>query len=346
MRSRNDKIIEWVVNKIKSDYKDDISLLVIYGSQINRTATHLSDLDFYFIPKTERAYELCKTFIIEGIGYDLFPMSWERVEGLAEFDECLTPLLANVKIGYSNSEEDVIRFNELQEKLNKNMMNSRFMLEKATNNLEKTMISYTKMLMRDDICVIRTLAGQILMSLSDSVAYANQTYFSKGLKTQFEDLYSMKKLPTNYLLLYKSIIKSNSSKEIKQYCYEIIKETESFLNFEKKHNISEKGVNYQELVAIYEELVSTWNKIIICCDSGNYQLAYISGVNLQSTLDWATLEYGLNTYDLMSSYDMGNLQYFKSRAIEVQKEFVELIEHNNVEIKEYRTVEEFIKANL
>ena len=108
MSIRNDKIVEWVVNKIKSDYKDDISLLVIYGSYIKGTANYLSDVDFYFIPKTERAYELCKTFIIEGIGFDWFPMTWERVEGLAEFNESLTPLLGNVKIGYSSSEKESI----------------------------------------------------------------------------------------------------------------------------------------------------------------------------------------------------------------------------------------------
>ncbi len=240
MSKRNDKIIEWVVNKIKNDYKDDISLLVIYGSYINGTANHLSDVDFYFIPKTERAYELCKTFIIEGIGFDLFPMSWERVEGLAEFNECLTPLLANVKIGYSNSEKDITRFIELQEKLKKNLMNNRFMLEKAIYNVEKAMIYYTKMLIEEDICAIRTLAGQVLMSLSDSVAYANQTYFSRGLKKQLEDLNSMKKVPTNYLSLYVSIIKANSSKEIKQYCCEIIKETDEFLNKQNKYNANGK----------------------------------------------------------------------------------------------------------
>lgn len=345
MNIRNDKIIEWVINKIKSDYKEDVSLLVIYGSYINGTANHLSDVDFYFIPKTERAYELCKTFIIEGIGFDLFPMSWERVEGLAEFKECLTPLLANVKIGYSNSEADVRRFNELQNKLKENLTNNGFMLKKAINNVEKSMINYTRMLIQEDICVIRTLAGQVLMSLSDSVAYANQTYFSKGLKTQLEDLNNLKKIPSNYLSLYESIIRARSSKEIKEYCYDIIKETEEFLNNENKNHISEKDVNYEELVAIYEESVSTWNKIIICCDSGNYQLAYISGVNLQSTLDWITLEYGLHTYDLMSSYDAKNLQLFKSRAIEIQKDFVELIKQSSVKIREYSTVEDFIIAN-
>jgi len=48
----------------------------------------------------------------------------------------------------------------------------------------------------------------------------------------------------------------------------------------------------------------------------------------------------------MSSYDAENLQHFKSKAIEIQNKFVELIEQKNGKIKEYSTVEDFIKANL
>lgn len=136
MNKRNDMIIEWAVKRIEREYKDDVSLLLTYGSYENGTANLLSDVDFYFIPKTEHAYELCKTFIVEGIGFDLFPMSWERVEGLAELNEYLTPCLANVKVLYCNSEEDKRRFEELQNSLKKNLNNKFFMLDKASKKME------------------------------------------------------------------------------------------------------------------------------------------------------------------------------------------------------------------
>ena len=91
MNKRNDMIIEWAIKKIEKEYKDDVSLLLTYGSYENGTDNLLSDVDFYFIPKTENAYKLSKTFIVEGVGFDLFPMSWERVEGISEFNEVLTP---------------------------------------------------------------------------------------------------------------------------------------------------------------------------------------------------------------------------------------------------------------
>jgi len=339
-------IVEWVINRIKKEYKDDVSLLLTYGSYENGTANPLSDVDFYFIPKTENAYKLCKTFIVEGIGFDLFPMSWERVEGLAELNECLTPCLANVKVLYCNSEEDKMRFRELQNRLKGNLNNKIFMLDKSSKQMEMVMTFYQKMLFEEDICEIRTLAGKIAMSLSDTVAYANQTYFAGGLKKQIEDLRSMESTPKDFTLLYESIIKGSSELEIKEYCHKMIRNTRNFLNSKtKKLKVEKKKANYEELAEIYEEAISTWNKIKVCCDKGDAILAYISGTCLQDTLNMVVSKNGLNKLDLMSAFNAEHLALFNERAMEIKKEFVKIIEENGVYIESYNTLEEFIKEN-
>jgi len=346
MNKRNDMIVEWAVKRIEEEFKDDVSILVTYGSYENGTANPLSDVDFYFIPKKERAYELCKTFIVEGIGFDLFPMSWERVEGIAEFNGCLTPCVANVKILYCNSEEDKRRFEELQNTLKKNLSNKAFMLEKAYKNIESAMNFYQAMLFEEDICELRTAAGYIVMALSDAVAYANQTYFSRGLKKQIEDLKRMESTPEDFVSLYESVVRSNSELEIKGCCHKIIKNTRSFWDSKTEElKEEEKKANYEDLAELYEELISTWNKIYVCCDSGNAVLAYISGTCLQRELNIASKENGLDKFDLMSTYNADNLEQFRERAMELQKEFVRIIEDNGVVIEVYNTVEEFIKKN-
>jgi predicted nucleotidyltransferase len=346
VNKRNDKIVEWAVKRIEKEYKDDVSLLLTYGSYENGTANSLSDVDFYFIPKIEHAYELCKTFIVEGIGFDLFPMSWKRVEGLAELNECLTPCLANVKVLFCNSEEDKRRFEKLQNRLRKNLNNKVFMLDKAFKKMEMAMNFYQTMLFEEDICEIRTLAGYIAMSLSDAVAYGNKTYFSRGLKKQIEDLKNMKSTPEGFVFLYESIIKANSEGEVKECCHKIIKNTRSFLDSKnEKSEGSEKEANYENLAELYEEIISAWNKIYVCCDNGDAVLAYISGTCLQRELNIAARENGLDKPDLMSAYNAEHLEQFKQRARELQNEFVKVIEENGGNIETYNTVEEFIKKN-
>ena len=49
----NDKVVEWITNKVKTEYADDISLVLLYGSYMNGTANSKSDVDCYYIPKTD-----------------------------------------------------------------------------------------------------------------------------------------------------------------------------------------------------------------------------------------------------------------------------------------------------
>lgn len=345
MNNRNDLIVKWAVNKIEAEYKDDVSLLLTYGSYINGTANPMSDVDFYFIPKTDRAYELCKSFIVEGIGYDLFPMSWERVEGIAELKECIVPCLANVRILFSNSEEDMNRFELLQNKLKNNLNNRGFMLERANESLKMAMDVYRDMLFQEDICSSKTSAGYIAMLLSDSVAYVNQTYYSRGLKKQIEDLNNMECIPKDFVLLYELITKASSLQVLKDHCYQMIKNTKDFLDAKDKKPNKELGTNYKELAELYQEIISTWNKIKVSCESGNSILAFISGACLQRELNFIAVKYGLGEIDLMGFYNNEHLDKFNNRAEELQKKLVKLIEENGVNITEYNTTEEFLTQN-
>ncbi|CVI65947.1 hypothetical protein NDGK_00378 [Clostridiales bacterium CHKCI001] len=58
----NDKVVQWVEHRVKTKYFNDISMVLLYGSYINGTANNSSDVDCYFIPKTDRGYEMAIIF--------------------------------------------------------------------------------------------------------------------------------------------------------------------------------------------------------------------------------------------------------------------------------------------
>ncbi len=341
MSRRNDIIVRWAVTKIEREYKDDVSLLLMYGSYENGTANPLSDVDLYFIPKTQRAYELSTTFIVEGIGYDLFPMSWERVEGLAELNEHLTPCVGNVKVLYCSSQADRDRFEQLQHTLKVNLANKGFVLNKASERLDSAVELYGKMHFEEDLSRLRTTAGYISMFLADAVAYANHTYFIRGLKKQLEDLGNMKSLPDRFLHLYQSVVKARTDHELRQSCGEMIRTTKAFLaDSLRELEVKTTEPDYQALAELYQEIISTWNKIRVACDSEDAVSAYLSGTCLQDELDTVIPEND-GRFDLMGAYDAANLGQFKERAALVQKAFVQLIEQGGGSILAYDTVEDF-----
>ncbi len=351
MGKRNDRILDWVIKKVQREYSKDICLLVVYGSYLYGAEDSFSDVDFYFIPKNDRANELCRTFIIEGIGYDLFPMRWERVERLATLNESLTPLLGNAKIVYSNTDEDRKRFEKLQGILHKNLNDPSFMHQKAVDKLFQANDAWSRLVAQSDLCNCRLFAGDIILQLADAVAYENLTYFKKGLKMQFADLKTMNKLPGGFIEGYEAVIKANTIVQIQDKCGKLIALCKDFLNSDIKTAVysSKTGklvqdplyIDFKQLTELYGEIISTFNKVYSCCESDNHILAFISAVCLQRTLNDEV--HGIR-FDILSDYDMVDLSRLSASAKSAESKLVKYIT-SGAAIKRYTSVDEFLIEN-
>jgi predicted nucleotidyltransferase len=111
-----EKLKDTLLDKIRKDYANDISLVHVHGSYISGNRHNLSDLDIFFVPKTERGFKLGFTFILDNIGIDFWALSWERLERIANHEEVVISLLTEGNILYYCSEEDLNRFYGLREK--------------------------------------------------------------------------------------------------------------------------------------------------------------------------------------------------------------------------------------
>lgn len=74
MKTKNEKLLNWAIDKILKEDKEDVCLLIGTGQFKLEQDKDGPSFD-YFIPANEKAHNLAKTFIVEGIGYDLYPRS-------------------------------------------------------------------------------------------------------------------------------------------------------------------------------------------------------------------------------------------------------------------------------
>ena len=167
MKSRSNQMDTWAINKIMTEYKDDVLLLIGHNTYKLEKDADLATFSFFF-PASEKGYELAKTFIIDGVGYDLFPMSWERIERIVELDEDNATCVGDAKILYFRKEEDKKRFLELQARLQDHLHNSQFMLNKALEKVNVAMELYQNMMFEEKLFKVRKAAGYILNFLIDS----------------------------------------------------------------------------------------------------------------------------------------------------------------------------------
>lgn len=350
----NDKVVEWIINKVNTEYSDDISLVLLYGSYINGTANSMSDVDCYYIPKTERGYNLGIGFIIEGVGYDLFPISWERAAGIADLQECLLPLVGDVQVIYYGDSCDLERFKDLQYRLRSNLANDEYVKNIAQKRCEDANRLCGQIKLSDGMPEIRKIAGHVIMLLAEAVAVYNHDYFHFGLKKQYENLErNFPDVPKNIIAGYKSVITSLNKNDVADRTLGLLKSVCAYLQITVEPQVefisnkvtAGEDINASWLAGLYEEISSTFNKIYVCCESGNYILAFLSAVCLQRELDDAK-EAGSPPYDLLSYFDYRELDILAERAHAIEKDFVELITNNGGNIKSYDTFEQFAQACL
>ena len=78
-QNTRDRLVQWLEQTVKRDYAGKVALVCLYGSHINGTANEQSDVDCYFVPKTEAGMTLARTFLLEGVGYDIYPADRKSV---------------------------------------------------------------------------------------------------------------------------------------------------------------------------------------------------------------------------------------------------------------------------
>lgn len=350
----NDKVVEWITEKVKREYADDVSLVLLYGSYINGTANSKSDVDCYFIPQTEQAYNLATVFIIDGVGYDLYPIPWERVERIADLKEFMLPLIGDAQIIYCKNSDDSERFKEMQTKLQNNLADDEYVKRIAQEKCDYASELCEQLKTSDSMPQIRKIAGIVIMTLADAVAVYNNDYFHFGLKKQFEDLKNnFHDVPENIIIGYEQIVTALTATDIidktsnlfKNVCdyMEITVKSKSDITPNKTETAEE--INAPLLAGLYEEISSTFNKIYVCCENRNYILAFLSAVCLQRELDDAKAA-GCPSYDLLSCFDYRELHKLAEITHTIENDFVKLIKNNGGKIKSFNNFEQFIQANL
>lgn len=349
----NEKFVQWILDKVQTKYAEDISLVLIYGSYINGTANSKSDVDCYYIPKTERGYGLSLDVIIEGVGYDIFPITWDRVERIADLQESLSPLVGDVMVLYSGSTNDTKRLKDMQERLKSNLQNDAYVKTIAAGRCEEAgrICAVLRQKNEKEVQVWKA-AGMAIMKLAEAVAVYHHDYFHFGLKRQLEELQSLPDVPPDIINGYRNVVWAKGAEEASQCAVKMFEDVCGYLNAavslqerpREERAVSDK-IDAAWLAELYEEICSTFNKVYVCCENGNEILAFLSAVCLQGELD-AAGEGGCPAYDLLSGFDCRKLCRLSEKTRSIEKEFVHLITENGGQIKRFDSFEAFAAAKL
>lgn len=359
---RDKKILEIVKNKIIEDYKNDISLLVVYGNKDISVDENLG-IEFYFIPKNERGKKLSTQFIVEGVSYDLFPISWERLISNAAMDSPQGYLLLDTEVIYCSDKEALNRFKNMKDSL-KIVLSGKYddaLLNKAYEYFNESYIYlYNMYKYKKSMSSVRLEAGKLLNKIANSLAFANREYYKNGNGSVLRDSLKLEKLPKGYKVLVNDIIFSTSSEEIHLKSLSLVENTrELLLNMKKKN----KQVELFETLftGYYEELKKSINKCKIAVSQKDYYKLFelFSYIQEEVSQFIAKVEEDIwyddrNTYveygkyfddifgvDLLELTSKKDDEQILMVIDKFEKELISLVRKNQIKLLDFKSVEEF-----
>jgi hypothetical protein len=344
MSNIDGQLIKWAINKIENEFNGEISLLLGRKGAC-KIPTDGDEIAFdFFIPANDNGYSLARTFIIGDMGYDLFPMSWERVEGLAALNESLAFCLADSEILYARDEADKERFEILRKTLFNNLENKDYVYKKSLERINYAMDIYKTMTFEKTLGSVRKAAGAIINYLSEALILINESYINRDFDSadRFSQIKSLKDIPDNFLKYYEEILRAKDIKNIFELIHNLLEETRAFFTKFEFKKIT-KNYNYEELAGWYEESRYTFRRISYATKNNSFVECFSLGCYLQIEFDILTEEAGLENMDLLGCYDTEDLSVFEKRAKEIEDYIVSEIKKHGVALRKYDNIEEFLK---
>lgn len=344
------ELVNWAVDTIQKKYSDDVSLLIGQMGACKIPTDEKNMVFDYYVPATERGFQLAETFIIEDMGYDLYPMTFERLEEIANLVEPrMIWVLEKSEVIYARNEKDRERFEQIKETLHSNLQNREKTITKTLEFMNIAMEVYNTMLFEENICKVRKAAGGVSSMLTYSLALLNGIALIDGYGNLVDEVNKLKVKPNTFSVLYLRMIGADTVEEIRDLCKKLIQSVRTLLqeikNQMKQPEEKKDNINYEDLAYWYQEARYTFRKIAYYIGENDSPVCYSLGCYLQIEFDAIQDEFGLEDMDLLGVFDAKNLQKFWERVQQLESYLIDVIQTHKVVLNQYKSVEEFLQKH-
>lgn len=276
-----EKVVEIIKEKIVSDYKEDIALLVS-NHKIVEEQGELEGFSFYFVSKTEKGNQMSTQFIIDGLSYDLYPMSWNRLISNAAMDSPQWSLFLETEVVYCGDEKALERFNGLKEGLKKVLMDDsrKIRINKAYEFFNESYIYlYNMNRYAYDLKSVRLEGTKLLWKISVALAFINAHYHTSGSGARIKESLSMKILPKDYDNLVDGIIFGKDSKSVYEKSIKLVDATRDLLLSIRNSDVQKEP--YETIfTGYYEEIKRYIEQCRGALEKKDYFVLYENGAYL------------------------------------------------------------------
>ena len=334
--NKHEMMLNAFVENIKTNHKDDVGLIIVYGSYVNNTMNELSDVDVMFVGKTDKAYGLQKQYIYEGVGYDFFCMSVERVHKIIDEYQPLISILAEGRLLYADSEEKVGHFKKLQERLaNLDKIEPVDKYFWQVDTLLKEMKANAFDHQFASIETKRHLQGYMIYQIMHFMQLINRKNLKFGTKQIVSELQAMPLRPKTLVyhleLLTKDTVQTRDIMNIVQ----------SFEAYYQSLREQYCPFDMGSLNGFYEEECSVWNKIITAAKNDDIMTAYLAATSIENELVGYRKHF-TDLTNLFSSYD-STVESLLDSAKKTETEILHILKEQQINVRVFSALDDVLE---
>lgn len=331
-------IVDTLVGTIEKAYKEDVALMCVYGSYIHRTAHAKSDVDFYFIPKTERGYALARTFIIGDIGFDFWPIPWERAERMADYAQGFVSLIADAQVVWYGREEDLSRFEALREKALHPQIDfdsrSKVLLAECEH-------LFAQIAAAKGLAAKKQLAKVFIEYMVETLAVFNHTYTHRGWKNGIQEAAAFAKRPEGLTERCEAILFARNAAAVTEHALDLLTAVKTILLPQAVSTAMAKDA----FAGFYEEAKSVYNKLYHACETGDGLTAVMAGCYLQqSIIDMLGEEgYQARFQDIVGCFDRADIPAYAATVRQQEKQLCDFLQEEGIPVCRYADIEALVQ---
>ena len=341
---RNRELIDILLEKIRTEYRDDIDLVGVSGSFFTGDFHEHSDLDLLVVVNNDQGYGFSRCFILDGVGFDFYGSSWSKLERIASYDHTFLSHLVDVSIVYVRNTACKERFLELRQQALQMLSGpvTLEMISKAEKQLDQATLAYGRLVLADDIGAARQYGGLLVHRVSDTVSILNHNYYRLGVKHLLREVLAMRRVPENFMDDFNGAVSATSLPPLKEAATKLLRSVKKLfaeIQEETRKNVMPTS---DALKGTYEEIWSNWrNKIHHAAEHNDVFLALSAGVSCQEFYDEMHAEHGTVAIHLMQHFQPHDLHSFVHAFEQAMRLYRQEYERLSMEPLVYDSIDSF-----